>query len=161
MVPIAAATLLEMTVSTIPLGNTAIITSLITTALVIHSETTAITTSLEMPATTTPSGIAAITTSLETTAPTTPSEMNVNPTPSETTVNRLNSHQIKMPQQNTTIIDITALGMDANTSYLKVQKQHPHPLKYRTITSPKGLIVGIRHTNILMQKEIFHMKQGY
>ena len=144
MVPTATAILLEMTVKTTPSGITALITS------------------LEMTATTTSSGIAALITSLETSAITTPSGIIAHIIPLETCATGLNSHQIVLHLlQNTTIIDITTSGMDVNTSYLKVQKQHPHPLKYRTITSPKGLIVGIRHTNILMQKEIFHMKQEY
>ena len=150
-----------MTVNTTPLGTTALTTSLEMTTTTTLLGNPALTTSLEMTATTTPSGMVALTTSLEMTAATIPSGIIAPTAHSETSVNTLNSHQIKMPQQNTTIIDITTSGMDVNTSYSRVQQQHPRPPKYRTITSPKVLIVGIHRTNILMQKEVFHMKQEY
>ena len=97
----APATLLEILVTTTPLGMTAL------------------TTSLESTATTTPLGMAALTTSLEMSVLITPSEIIATATYSETSVNTLNSHQAILHLiLNMNIINITTLGMDASVFYL-------------------------------------------
>ena len=55
-----------------------------------------------------------------------------------TAVTTSDLRHLKMVLINTHIIKIITSVTHVRLFSSKVQKQHPHPLKYRTITSPKG-----------------------